>query len=234
LNKRQAFGYLFAMSIIPSLLSGFEAFQKSYFGAETDLMARLARQGQEPQMLVIACSDSRVDPALLFGVEPGDLFMVRVVANLVPPYDPHAPLPAVSAAIEYAVRDLNVPEIMVMGHAQCGGIGGLCADLAGNDLADRDFLKPWITTARAAVAGEMENPDKDSLARRAEQAALRHSLRNLRGFPWIAERLAAQRLRLHGWWFDLDEGAIWAYDDDQDIFKHLAGPEPRPAAGWSG
>lgn len=222
MNKGRVFRYLLAMSMIPSLLAGFGDFQKSYFGPGNDLMARLASQGQEPQMLVIACSDSRVDPALLFGIQPGDLFMVRVVANLVPPYDPAAPLPAVSAAIEYAVRDLKVPEIMVMGHAQCGGIGGLCAHLAGDDLAGREFLKPWITTARDAVAAEMDNPDKDSLARRAEQAGLRSSLQNLRGFPWIAERLAAGDLRLHGWWFDLNEGAIWAYDDDQDAFEQLS------------
>ncbi len=82
-------------------------------------------------------------------------------------------------------------------------------------------MKPWITSASAAVAAELDNPDKDSLARRAEQAGLRYSLQNLRGFPWIAERLAAGELRLHGWWFDLTGGAIWAYDEDQDAFQPL-------------
>ena len=230
MNTGRAFSYLLAMSIIPSLLTGFGNFRKSYFGPGNDLMARLASQGQAPQMLVIACSDSRVDPALLFGVQPGDLFMVRVVANLVPPYDRDAPLPAVSAAIEYAVRDLQIPEIMVLGHAQCGGIAGLCGELAAkqadqNPLAARDFLSPWLVSARDAVAAEMDNADTDSLARRAEQAAIRQSLENLKGYPWIARGLAEANIRLHGWWFDLEQGSIWAYAEEEDRFLPLAQSE---------
>lgn len=206
------------MAIIENMLSGFSRFREAYYGSEHGLYSNLTKIGQRPQMLVISCSDSRVDPAILFGTEPGDLFMVRNVANLVPTYAPDDRLHGTSTAIEYAVRDLGVPDILVLGHAQCGGIGALCSHATGQKLAKRDFLSPWLSIASKAIQPELEKDDPATLNQRAEQACIRQSLQNLRTFPWISRRLEDEEIRLHGWWFDLEHGAMWVYEDESDQF----------------
>lgn len=187
------------MTEIDKLLSGFAGFRAARFSTET--FRALARNGQEPHMLVIACSDSRVDPAILFGAEPGELFVVRNVANLVPPYQPDGNYHGTSAAIEFAVRDLGVSHILVLGHSSCGGIAALAAEGG----AERDFIGPWMSLAAdACPCGG---------AREREQASIRASVGNLRTFPWIAAREAAGELTLHGWWFDLEAGRLWQLGD---------------------
>ena len=109
--------------------------------------SKLTKRGQKPKAIIISCSDSRVDPAILFGARPGDLFVVRNVANLVPPYQPDDGYHGISAAIEYGVRDLGVREIVVLGHAFCGGIKALCSHAQGDEQSDREFITPWIKIA---------------------------------------------------------------------------------------
>ena len=194
------------MTEIDKLLAGFAAFRAAAF--DTEHFRALAREGQKPRLLVIACSDSRVDPAILFGAQPGELFVVRNVANLVPPYQPDGHYHGTSAAIEFAVRDLGVAGIVVLGHSSCGGIAALATDGG----AEREFIGPWISLAAHAC-------DHHGSAAR-EQASIRRSVENLRSFPWIAEREAAGALALHGWWFDLAEGRLWALAGDR--FSPLA------------
>lgn len=194
------------MGEIDRLLAGFRAFRATYFDRRPNLYRRLAQCGQQPKVLVVACSDSRVDPALLLNAEPGDLFVVRNVANLVPPHEPDEHCHGTSAAIEFAVRDLKVDHIIVLGHSGCSGIEALCRAQAGQPM-EREYLNRWVSIAAPACrAGPGES------ARATEQASILRSMENLRTFPWVRERLEAGILGVEGWWFDLDKGEMWRLD----------------------
>jgi carbonic anhydrase len=186
------------------LIEGYLRFRASQWPERRATFEALARHGQSPRALVIACSDSRVDPAMIFSAAPGELFVIRNVANLVPPYHPDAEPHATSAAIEFAVRTLQVADIVVMGHAMCGGIRAL---LDGAPQAAGDFLGPWMHIAepakRAALACEPAEQQQV-----CEQEAVKLSLANLMTFPWIGERTAAGRLRLQGALFDIRTGVL--------------------------
>jgi carbonic anhydrase len=190
------------MSKIEQLLQGFERFREDYFEKDTALFRKLATHGQKPSTLLISCSDSRVDPAILFGVAPGELFVVRNVANLVPPYEPDNRLHGTSSAIEFAVRDLKVSQIIILGHSNCGGIHALCNHIRG-EVSEREFIARWVSIAAEAV-----EPYVDQSSHYAEQAAIRASVQNLKTFPWIEERVLAGDLTIHGWWFDLGAGEL--------------------------
>jgi carbonic anhydrase len=205
------------MTEISRLLDGFQSFRETYFAETPQLFQTLNREGQKPKVLVIACSDSRVDPAILFNAAPGELFVVRNVANLVPPYQPDGQYHGTSAAIEFAVRDLQVAEILVLGHSSCGGIGAL-RDLARGHPENREFIGPWVAIAADACSAHAG-------AAEVEQAAIRQSVGNLRSFPWLAEREASGALTLHGWWFDLDAGALWRLAGDRFVRVEVARPE---------
>jgi Carbonic anhydrase len=216
---------------IRQLLAGIKGFRARYYERAPDSMRQLVEEGQKPQVLVIGCSDSRVDPALLTQAEPGELFVVRNVANLVPPYQPDGSYHGTSAAIEYAVRVLNVGHVIVLGHAFCGGIQGLIRLRAG-DPDQNDFVSPWVSIASAALDPYAPPPDADTDAERrkadlerlqqnpdmVERAAVRTSVDNLMSFPFVRERVEAGTLEIHGWWFDLDSGDLWAIDPQTKIF----------------
>lgn len=205
---------------ITHLVDGVKAFKKSHYGQELDMMRKLVEQGQAPATLIISCSDSRVDPALLTGAKPGELFTVRNVANLVPPYMPGPSLHGTGAAIEYAVRDLKVDHIVVLGHAHCGGIKALIAGADGQRMA-RDFINDWMEIAREATRITVDDPGHEDGRREVsldllkqnaflvERAAITRSLGNLITYPWLRERVESGGLQLHGWWFDLDTGDLW-------------------------
>ena len=195
------------MSNVAQLLQGFSKFRENYFEKDTALFKRLATEGQKPSTLLIACSDSRVDPATLFGVEPGELFVVRNVANLVPPYEPDKCFHGTSSALEFAVRDLKVSQIIVLGHSNCGGIHALCNHIRG-EVSERDFISSWVSIAADAV-----EPYVQQSSHYAEQAAIRASVQNLKTFPWIEERVLSGDLTIHGWWFDLGAGEL------SDVFE---------------
>jgi carbonic anhydrase len=208
------------MKDIARFLSGFRTFQQNYFCAETEYFARL-RERQSPKALVVACCDSRVDPALLMGCEPGDIFVVRNVANLVPPYDAGHGLHGVSAALEYGVRHLAVEHIIVLGHSSCGGIGALMRP-DGGELGE--FIGPWVGIAREAVAeiqGEFGGKPEAVRQRGCEMAAVLVSIGNLLTFPWIRERIEAKALSIHGWYFDMATGELWSYLSETGTFEVL-------------
>lgn len=198
---------------IARLIAGFHSFHGSYFEGRSDLYRRLAAQGQQPQVLVVACSDSRVDPALLTHSRPGDLFIVRNVAAIVPPYQADGRHHGTSAAIEFAVRGLKVEHIVVLGHALCGGVRALAEPV---QVADRfEFLSDWVTIAapaRAAVARYLAGSPPERSREGLEQATLLVSLRNLLSFPWIEAAMRERRLTIHGWYFDLVGGLLLAHD----------------------
>ncbi len=190
-----------------ALLSGYRRFREGHWpGARAEYEA-LAADGQRPHTLVVACSDSRADPALIFDTAPGQLFVVRNVANLVPPYQPDGRLHGVSAALEFGVKALGVSRIVVMGHAHCGGVDAM---LNGAPDSCRDFVAPWVAQGAPAVRRVAEAVEPDQVERAAEEAVVRLSLDNLRTFPWIAEREAAGELVLTGLHFGIADGILRA------------------------
>ena len=205
---------------INHLVEGVKTFKSTNYGQEFDTMRKLVEEGQSPATLIISCSDSRVDPALLTGAKPGELFTVRNVANLVPPYAPGASLHGTGAAIEYAVRDLKVDHIVVLGHAHCGGIKALIAGAAGNRM-ERDFINDWMDIALDATELKVNDPTAESGRRTVtlewlqnntflvERSAIMNSIRNLMSYPWLRARVETGTLQLHGWWFDLETGDLW-------------------------
>jgi len=208
------------MPALERLIAGFKIFKLEHYEHRPEMFASLVTDGQRPEVLVIACSDSRVDPAILLRARPGELFVVRNVANLVPPHNPDKQHHGTSSALEFGVRDLGVKHIVVLGHSRCGGIQALRNyQDEPTRQGDRQFIASWVAIAAPALARcDCAGGDMSAL----EQAAIGVSLANLRGFPWIAERMAAGTLKLHGWWFDLEGGALWAHDQATGGFNQLA------------
>ena len=187
------------------LLNGYRRFRQDRWPERRRQFETLADSGQEPRALVISCADSRVDPGMIFDAGPGELFVVRNVANLVPPYAPDGAYHGTSAALEFAVRVLNVPEIMVMGHALCGGVRAM---LDGAPPEASDFIAPWIGLAAKAkerALAQIGDVDRQLLC---EQETIRLALENLLTFPWIAARVAAGETRLSGAHFDIRSGEL--------------------------
>jgi carbonic anhydrase len=209
-------------TIIDDLRNGHARYRKERLPDYQPLFKKLADRGQNPKALVIACSDSRVDPALMFDQEPGDLFIVRNVANVVPPYEPKPGYHGTSAALEFAVKGLEVSDIIVMGHAQCGGINALMS-MADGEAPIGEFIGPWMSIAEPAV--QLAQQDTDTSTNRSvrtEQAVVRLSLQNLKTFPWVTERIANGNLALHGFYFDISNGFVQWLNPEEDKFEDFA------------
>ena len=192
------------------LTAGYHRFRADHWPTARADYEVLATKGQKPHTLIVACSDSRADPALIFDAKPGELFVVRNVANLVPPYEPDGKLHGVSAALEFGVKVLGVKRIVVMGHAHCGGVNAM---INGAPEIVSDFVAPWIAQGAPVVRHVAETVEPHEVDRAAEEAIVRLSIRNLRTFPWIAEREQAGRLILSGLHFGIADGVLRALTD---------------------
>ncbi len=188
------------------LLSGYRRFRAHHWPEAKAEYEALAA-GQKPHTLIVACSDSRADPALIFDAAPGQLFVVRNVANLVPPYQPDGELHGVSAALEFGVKVLGVSRIVVMGHAHCGGVAAM---RTGAPDSVQDFVAPWIAQGTPVVRRIAETVGPDQVEQASEEAVVRLSLDNLRTFPWIAQREAEGTLTLTGLHFGIGDGMLRA------------------------
>lgn len=198
-------------------LDGFKRFQQDYFGNDNSLYASM-KEGQPAKTMMVACCDSRSDPAIVTDCDPGDLFIVRNVANLVPPCEEAGQYHGTSAALEYAVNSLEVENIIVMGHANCGGIHALWED---DGTKKTQFIQPWILLAEEAkkkVKKTHEHADKPQQLTACEKEAVLVSLGNLLSFSWIKERVEQGSLKLHGWYFDVRAGELYCYQADKDEF----------------
>lgn len=186
------------------VLQGYQAFRDKYVHGDTSVMRSLADHGQQPQVMVIACCDSRVDPALILQCEPGDLFVVRNVANIVPPYEKDDLHHGTSAALEFGIRFLKVKHLIILGHSQCGGIQEL---LRSNGLYDakNDFITNWVSLIKA-------NTNNITSVDECAKHALHESYNNCLTFPWLKEKIQSQELELHQWFFDIKNGQIYNYD----------------------
>ena len=190
--------------MITKLTQGYRRFREDRWPSKKAEYEQLAK-GQKPHTLIVACSDSRADPALIFDTAPGELFVVRNVANLVPPYEPDGKLHGVSAALEFGVNVLGVKQIVVMGHAGCGGVNAM---LNGTPDNCRDFVEPWVEQAAPYVRRFVADYPSDEAECVAEEAGVRLSLDNLRTFPWIAEKEAKGELSLVGLHFGIAQGIL--------------------------
>lgn len=211
------------MRDVSKFLSGFRRFQHNYLGARRSYFNRLVQDGQHPTALVVACCDSRCDPALLMDCDPGDMFVVRNVANLVPPHTQAGAFAGTTSAVAFAVRNLNVEHIIVMGHAQCGGIRALMARTPPSCNED-ELITQWLSIAedaRSRVMQEFSDSPADVQARTCEQAAILISLGNLMSYPWIKSRVEAGELQLLGWYFDMLNGELLQYEPESGEFRPL-------------
>ena len=203
------------MTDFTDLLDGYQRFRTSEYRRHRDRWSGLS-EGQSPRVMVIACSDSRVDPAQIFDTVPGEIFVVRNVANLVPPFEDDASRHGVSAALEFAVNQLEVPEILVLGHGACGGVAvALSQRFKGAPNGQGGFIAHWVDMldpARERIVAEHGTGPEAVCA--LELETVRVSLVNLLTFPFVAERVAAGRLKLHGAYFAIADGVLHVMGED--------------------
>lgn len=202
-----------------TLLDGYRSFRATRLPVEQERYRALAEHGQDPDVMVIGCCDSRVSPEVIFDAAPGELFVVRNVANLVPPYSPSALLHGVSAALEFAVQGLNVRHIVVLGHAGCGGIRAFVQQ--GRPLSPGDFIGKWMSLVAPAAAAVVPGGTPEDYLMRVEQASVAQTLGNLMTFPWVKQRVEGRALALHGAYFDVATGELTARDPASGEFCPL-------------
>jgi carbonic anhydrase len=216
------------MTLPQRLCDGYAMFHNDRLPAEQSRYRDLAERGQTPETMVVGCCDSRVSPEAIFDAGPGELFVVRNIANLVPPYSPDGAYHGVSAALEYAVTVLKVQHIVVLGHARCGGVQAFA-----NDAAGGDFLGKWMSMLAPVAASIPPREDEQDLApgsylTRLEQASTRVSLQNLQTFPFIRTRCERGSLALHGAYFDVASGELSALDAATGRFVPVMPPSSSP------
>lgn len=211
------------MTQFPSSLSiGYRNFMSGRYVDERERFRTLAEQGQSPQTMIVACCDSRSAPETIFDCGPGELFVVRNVANMVPPYEPDGQYHSTSAALEFAVQALKVKNIIVMGHGRCGGIRA-ALDPNAEPLSPGDFIGKWMNLVKPA-AEQLQNASVMTDAERQtamERISIRNSIENLRTFPYVRALEDAGQLAIHGAWFDISNGELWVMDSDTRDFKRL-------------
>ena len=195
-----------------SLLDGYRSFKDGRYRRERDRYRSLAEHGQAPEVMVISCSDSRSAPETVFGAAPGEIFVVRNVANLVPPCEPDSGWHGVAAALEFAVQGLKVRHVVVLGHGRCGGIRAALHPPA-EPLSPDDFIGRWMKqlgpVTSLVAGGSLTDAERQTAL---ERASIRASVANLRTFPCVSNLASRDQLGLHGAWFDIADGDLWTMD----------------------
>lgn len=193
------------------IINGYQVFKKTYATGEHSMMQQLS-QGQEPEIMVIACCDSRVDPSIILQCDPGDLFVVRNVANIVPPYEADEYHHGTSAALEFGICHLNIKHMVILGHSNCGGIHALLDQPALKQ--NNDFISRWVSIIKD------DNPETDP--NNFAKQALQRSYENCLTFPWLKQRLDSGELTINLWYFEVKEGELFNYSFDKSAFEPLA------------
>jgi carbonic anhydrase len=202
------------------LLDGYKSFMSDRYDPEQGRYRELADQGQSPTTMIIACCDSRAAPETIFSAGPGEMFVLRNVANLVPTFQPDGGQHGTSAAIEFAVAALEISNIVVMGHGRCGGIKAALAPDTG-PLAQGDFIGKWMAML-APVSDEvakytlLTNKERQTML---ERFSIRNSINNLRTFPYVKRLEDEGKLAIHGAWFDISTGELWVMNDEGDFYR---------------
>ena len=211
--------------MVKELVNGFKNFRESYFEKRSQVLQQLAEKGQSPKTMIICCSDSRVEPSILFGTGPGDLFVVRNIANLVPPYTSKDNV-SIGSALEYAVKILRVKDIIVLGHAHCGGVAALCKSMNNDKDAEitdnpTDFIESWVDIAKPALSKTCFDDKKENIEVNSERAVLLYSYNNLLTYPWLNDAVNEKSLAIHAWWFDFKSVMLWKKAQESDSFMPL-------------
>lgn len=211
------------MTLPAMLLDGYANFRSGRYASEAERYRKLGEGSQKPKIMIIACCDSRAAPETIFDAGPGEMFVVRNVANLVPPYTPDGGHHATSAALEFAVMSLGVRHIVVMGHGRCGGIRAAVQEAS--PLTHTDFIGSWMRAIKdvTRIVPRVMGENAETHERHIERAAIEHSLANLRTFPWIRMKENKRDLALHGVWFDISMGELHAYDEDEAHWSAIEG-----------
>lgn len=191
------------------ILQGYQSFRKKYASGDQSIMQFLSDYGQQPEIMIVACCDSRVDPALILQCDPGDLFVVRNVANIVPPFEQDDAYHGTSAALEFGIRFLKVKHLILLGHSQCGGIQAL----VNQEKNDNDFINNWVSI--------IHNQNHCKHVDECAQLALKESYQNCLSFPWINEKILQKELSIHLWFFDIKLGQIFTYSATQKEYLPL-------------
>lgn len=213
------------MPDIGKLISGFRVFKATTFQKQKDMIGHLIAQGQKPSTLVISCVDTRVSPTELFATNPGELFIINNIGGLVPKYDAEG-IHGILSAIEYAVDDLEVANIIVLGHAKCDSIKMMMSDkfsATTNGLSKS--MKIWLSVAseaRESVKKQMSNKTEEEQQTSCEHESLIISMRNLMSYPYILKRMKENKLNIFGWHFDIETGDILAFDPDTRFFEPIS------------
>lgn len=206
------------------LLGGYAHFRKNRLSRERERYEELASLGQKPEVMIIACCDSRSAPETIFGAAPGEMFVVRNVANIMPPYEQNGDYHGTSAALEFAVQALRVKHIVVMGHGRCGGISAFRQQMTGeamDPLSPGDFIGKWISllepVAQILKCTGAESPEK--LQGMLEEESIRQSIEHLKTFPCVSTLLEREQIGLHGAWFDISSGDLWTMNEETGEFE---------------
>lgn len=201
-----------------NLIEGYKKFYQKHFVVQPAIYKELAEKGQNPATLVIACSDSRVDPATLTSAHAGEIFVVRNVANLVAAYDDLVHNRSIAAALEFSVVNLQVSHIVVKGHADCGGIRALIEEEISKDYP---LVAEWMKVNQPVIDEEIAKESDEPVQARCEKASIVNSLNNLRTYPFIAQAEKEGKLKLHGWYFCLNSGQLYDYKEDKKTFESI-------------
>ena len=206
------------------LLGGYAHFRRNRLAREKERYEELAEKGQKPDTMIIACCDSRSAPETIFGAAPGEMFVVRNVANIMPPYENDGDYHGTSAALEFAVQELRVKHIVVMGHGRCGGIGAFRRQLTGETsepLSPGDFIGKWISLLEP-VSQKIERVEAETaelLQLKLEEESIRQSIEHLKQFPCVSILLEREQIGLHGAWFDISTGELWTMNETSGVFE---------------
>ncbi len=193
------------------ILQGYSDFRKQYATGNQSVMHQLAALGQQPEVMIVACCDSRVDPSVILQCDPGELFVVRNVANIIPPYECDEKHHGTSAALEFGVRHLHVKHLIILGHSQCGGIDAL---INGDKTKKNDFISNWVSL----IDMHLPTHDIDTCAKHA----LTYSYENCLTFPWIKKRVENNTLKIHRWFFNIKTGEIFVYSEQRERFETMS------------
>jgi carbonic anhydrase len=197
------------------VLQGYQNFRRKYALGDKSIMEYLYHHGQQPKTMVVACCDSRVDPALILQCDPGDLFVVRNVANIVPPYEKDEAHHGTSAALEFGIQLLGIEHLILLGHSQCGGIKALLDSHHSNENPpENDFITNWVGLIKTPDLPQ-DDPEK------CAKLALHQSYQNCLTFPWLDEKIRQKKLFIHLWFFDIKKGQIFTYSDTEKEYRPL-------------
>jgi len=215
----------------PQLLDGYRSFSTHRLPTEQSRYQDLSLRGQSPEVMVIGCCDSRVSPEVIFDAGPGELFVVRNVANLVPVYEPDERAHGISAALEYAVNVLRIKHLVVLGHAHCGGIRAFIDKI--EPLSPGDFIGRWMQlfVRPGEIVEQRAGETMAQFTERVEKAALFRSIDNLMTFPFIRNAVERDQLQVHGAYFGIAEGALFVFDKNEKVFLRVGQQTPVAGSG---